>query len=250
MFQFARIVAAVTMVTLCVMSAAAMAQNKATPPPRVTIPLEVALIYHKLLNVTPNFDQLAQYSPKLDNVGSFGRDALLAQEKSNLEHVFKNTKRDQLIVIEQTMAIADIDPQAERLSMKNLDGDTPFTFEVGDTTYGVFIRNTDFIDPIKGAFQKIPSWSSLINNYQSKRHVIVELLLRPRGADDTNFTTYDDRTVKPIITDLIDLKIIDPRFTNNMLLHKRDEKAFAEATKLEALVDEDLSSDYIPSFSP
>jgi hypothetical protein len=251
MFKFSCLVATALIAGIIMgTSSPAIAQSiKAPPPPRMTIPLEVALVYHKLLNTPPNFDQLAQYSPKLENAGTFGREALLTQEKSTLENVYKNTKRDQLIVVQQAMAVDTINVEDQQISIKNLDGDTPFTFEVGPTTFGVFIRNTNFINPISAPFYKTPSWSTLAANQRAQRHVILELTLRPRGADEANFTTYDDRIVKPIIADLIDLKIIDPRFTENLLVHKRDEKAFIEATKLETLVDDELTSDVMPSFN-
>lgn len=217
--------------------------------PRVTIPLEVAMIYHKLINTTPDFQQLANYSPRLDKVGSFGRDALLAEEKSNLEDVFKKTRRDTLIIVRVPLAIDSYDSTAETISLKTLDGDTPFTFDVGNTTYGVFIRNASFVMPVSAPYLSNTNWGNIQILKNVNRLALVELTLKPLGADDADFTTFDDQTVKPILADVLDLKIFDPQYTDNMLLHKRDVKAFEQATKLERLVEDDLTTDQIPSFN-
>jgi hypothetical protein len=247
MLKFMRLCVGILALGLSAGTAPALAQS-ADSPPRVSIPLEVAMIYHKLINTAPNFDQLAQYSPRLTSVGTFGREAILAEEKSNLEDVYKKTRRDTLIIVRLPLAVQNYDSEAQTLSLKTLDGDTPFTFDVGATTYGVFIRNAAFVSPITTPYLGTANWGNIQILQNTNRLALVELTLKPLGADDANFKTFDDQTVKPILADLIDIKVFDPQYTDNLLLHKRDVKAFEQATKLERLVEDDLTSDQIPSF--
>ena len=207
-----------------------------------TIPLEVAMVYAKLLNARPAFDELAQNSPRLQDAPEFGRDALIAEEKAKLEKVFAQIKRNNLIITRLPMAIGSIAPSLQTLEFKGLDADTPFTYPVGPVTYGVFIRNAAAMtNPIQAPFFKGNDWSTLQSLSIGNQMPMVELTLKPMGADEQNFTTYQDDIVKPIIADLIEIRILDPKDNSHLLLSKRDEKAFAETNSdLEDLVQDDL----------
>lgn len=213
------------------------------PLPNVTIPLEVAMIYYKLLNTTPNFNMLALQSPRLANTSEFGRDALVTEEKVKLEKVYAAMKRDTQIVIREPMAISEIQPEQQIIKLKGLDGDTPFTYQVGNVNYGVFIRNATSMSPIRAPYFGTVEWSGLNTLFSERRHVLVEMRLKPMGADEENFTTYEDDVVKPIIADIVDLRIYNPEYTTSLLLNKRDEKVMAPPSKLENLVEEDLKND-------
>ncbi|HEY1095795.1 MAG TPA: hypothetical protein VGF14_00985 [Alphaproteobacteria bacterium] len=240
-------IASLTLGLLLTGQPASRAQTVEEAPPAVTIPLEVAMIYHKLLNTPPNFEQLVLYSPKLENAPEFGRQALIAQEKVNLERVYNQTKRDTLLVIREPMAIKAISMDAEQIELKRLDGDTPFTYNVGKTTYGVFLRNAgSMVLPIKSPYVQMVNWSTLAQLARVQKMVIVEMKLKPMGADDQNFTTFSDDIVKPILADVIDLRIYHPQMTESLLLHKRDEKAWSNTSNLEDLVEDDLKDDTLP----
>ena len=210
-----------------------------------TIPLEVAFIYAKLLNAQPDFQGLAASSPTVQNTPEFGRDALITQERHSLEQIFKTTKRDSLITVHDNFAIDTIAPSLQNLQFKGIDADTPFTFDAGNATYGVFIRNAaTLVTPLQAPFYKGSDWVTLQKLSLTRQPAIVEMTLQPLGADSANFTTFKDQIVKPIIADLIEIKVFDPADPSRVLLDKRDDKAFAKAnSQLENLVQDDVKDD-------
>jgi hypothetical protein len=231
---------------LCLSSVYAQSTTDNEPPPRVTIPLEVAMIYHRLLNTPPAFDQLAMNSPRLENTTEFGRNALLAEEKTKLEKVYGALKRNTPIVIRQPVLISSIDAIQRNLQLKGIDADTPFLFPVGNTTYGVFTRNAAaMVSPLQEPFYKGGiDWVTLKNLYTENQMVIAEMTFTPMGADEQNFTTYQDDVVKPILADMIELRLYHPTETQRLLLVKRDEKAFQDApSMLGNLVEDDLKEE-------
>lgn len=214
------------------------------PPPRITIPVEVAMIYHRLLNTAPSFEQLAIDSPRLKNTPEFGRNALVTDEKTKLEKVYGTITRDTLITIRQPVQIKTINETKQTLEFKNLDADTPFLFPVGTTTYGIFIRNAPaMVSPVQGPFYKGIDWRGLKDFYDENRLIIAEMTLKPMGADEHDFTTYQDDVVKPILADLIEIRLYNPQETNRLLMAKRDEKAFQSRTELGELVEDDLKEE-------
>lgn len=213
-----------------------------------TIPLEIALLHSKLLNSVPDYNALALASPKVQSSPEFGRAALIAEERSNLERVFKTVKRDNLIVIRQSFPIETIAPSLQTVEFKYLDSDTPFVYKVGDVNYGVFLRNaSSMILPMQAPFNRGGDWAALQKMALEKQSPLIELVLKPLGADNSNFTTYQDDVVKPLIADLIEVKVYDPVDTSQLLLSKRDNKAFTEANSaLENLVQDDLQDMMLP----
>lgn len=214
-----------------------------------TIPLEIAMIYHKLLNTNPDFNALARANPKIKNAPEFGREALVAEERANLQRVFQTVKRDNLIVIRQSFPIASIAPTLQTIEFKYIDADTPFVYSVGDVNYGVFIRNAaNMVQPMQAPFNRGGDWATLQKMSIDKKSPIIELILKPLGADQSNFTTYQDDVVKPLIADLVEIKVYDPIDTTVLLLSKRDDRAFAEAnSQLENLVQDDVKDMMLPS---
>ncbi len=217
-----------------------------------TIPLEVAMLYAKLLNVPPDFNALAKASPKIENTPEFGRDALITQERNALEGVFQATKRNSLITVRQNFAINSIAPSLQTIQFKDLDADSPINFEVANVTYGVFIRNAaSMVLPLQAPFYRGGDWAALQKMALDKKQPMIELTLKPLGADSANFTTYRDQIVKPIMADLIEIKLYDPLDATHLLLDKRDEKAFASTSStLENLMDDDLKDDTLPAADP
>jgi hypothetical protein len=179
------------------------------------------------LGTQPDYNTLINASPALQNAQNFGRDALAAQERINLEKIFQTVKRDNLITVRDHYVIDTIAPTLQTVQLKNIDADTPINFDVGPSTYGVFIRNAAaMVLPLQAPFNRGGDWAYLQKAAIDKKPLLVEMTLQPIGADKENFTTFEDQTVKPIIADLIEIKVYDPVQTNNLILSKRDEKAF------------------------
>lgn len=215
--------------------------NKQRP---ATLPIEVAMIHAKLSNTAPDFEQMAMESPAVQNADSFGREALLAEGKSTLEKVFKTLKRDTLIIVREAVPISESSPSEKTISFNGLDADTPLMFKVGDTTYGIFIRNAkDMVLPMQEPYYESGDWISLQRLTMEQASPLVELTLKPVGADPESFTTYQDDVVKPVIADLIEIKVYSPTDPTRVLLVKRDPKAYPEKTvgELEELVQDDLT---------
>lgn len=208
--------------------------------PQASIPIDVAMIYHKKINQEPDFSVIAKKSPFYQQAPDFAKDIILQQEIASLKKMYNDpNKMDNLIVFED-FSIAEVNQDQKTFRFENFDFNTHYTYDYNGKTYAVFIKNIDDYTNLPADGQAYP----VVRNaklYNSP--VAAELTLRPVSADKKPFMLYDDKEANLILADLIDLKLI--LYDSGKVFYHEVASKWEAKSRLDAIIkDLDLKSDF------
>lgn len=193
-----------------------------------SLPVEIKLLYMKLLNQTPDFDALIASNRSLNKVNdSFGQAALIAQQKSFLQNLYGKSGPQKNIFLSKKMVMNNANRDTRTLSLAPLNADEPIIMTMNDTEqYGVFLHNGALMETLVAPFE-FDDFSSLHNLTSSgKNKFDVHLTVKPIAADPNDFTLASGESVHVILADIVRVKILDP-FSGKLLIDKRFEDTAA-----------------------
>lgn len=187
-----------------------------------TLPIEVKILYYKLLGEIPDFAEIVNSNPALQKrKAEFGYEAILLEQKKMLETMYEDAGLHTMVHAKRRMIINEMKPNVRAIKLEPLRADQPFLFEVGPgDTYGVFVRNTAELHDLKEPFVSDNIISLYANFIGNLRNLNVEFILKPLAADSHGFTMPDGSNVKVILADVVEMRILDPN-GSEALLQKR-----------------------------
>lgn len=211
--------------------AAALFLSLLTPPPALaqdiapqaeTLPIEVALLYHKLLKQDPPYEQLIYSNQSLvKSADGFGQTALIGQQRSALQKMYEGLGDKTLIHSSYRMHMKGVVSDQRRLDLSGIDADIPLIYPLNDSNrYGVFIRNAREVTQLTPpyAFDNFPDLAFRFNT--GKVVLPVELTLKPVAADTKDFALGNGGRVHVILADVVQINVEDEQ-GKRVLLQKR-----------------------------
>lgn len=187
-----------------------------------TLPIEVALMYYKLLKEEPNFDFLVFASPafRKDPDKMSDENAVKAQ-RSALEKIYKSftpqTVFYAVMPVKMDMQLMD----TSTVELSGIEPDAPVIYDMTSSEkYGVFIRNARDTFKMSQPFEVIATDAILGLTPEQRKTMDAEMTLRPLASDREEFLTDDDERLRVIVADIVELKIYNEDHTK-LLLQKR-----------------------------
>lgn len=192
-----------------------------TPPFQEVLPVEVALMYHKLLERRPNLDVLVFANPSFRNNPEKIADAdAIRKERELLEAVYNSFDKDTVFFVEKNV---DVEVKPTNLSVVRVIGVEPyepFIYEMTDAEkYGIFIRNARDTLMLRPPFSQ-GLVANIVKQEDSSTEYIAEMVLKPLVADKEVYETEDGEKLKIIIADVVEIKLYD-KDKSRLLLQKR-----------------------------
>lgn len=219
-----------------------------------TLPLEIALIYHKLINSSPNFEEMAKYSPQYINSPEIGKDLILTKQANFIENLYQTIDEETPIFVIDNFIIDEIKDDSS-VADKNTPSEDPddenvlfrlpemsiklhYIYDFAGKTYIVFIRNAE-------NFQILEDTPTYVqNNFLSlarrKYKVGAELRLKPVAADVKPYIK-DGEPMRLILADFVLVRFIDNR-NNQVLWEKIDYTENTQQSPLDLFFEKELES--------
>ena len=187
-----------------------------------TTAIEVALVYHKLMDAEPDFAGYVQSNKSLqERENPALRRVLMRQQEKLLRDIYASINKETMIYAKPRILITamEMNQNYAGLSQRNLTAPIQYTLDNGET-YGVVIRNA------REALMLRPplvtgDFSTLYSNYvMSMRNIPMEMVLRPVLADPEEHVDNEGQKYKVLAADLLELRIRNVR-DGKLLLVKR-----------------------------
>lgn len=200
--MFIRLLA--TFFIICI-SSSSFALDEVGEAPDPTLPVEVALTYHKKVNETVDFEALARKSPIYLNAPAFAKKVLLHQEKNILKNTYDTINDKSRFIVFEDFKIKELNRDEAYFSFEEFDENAQYIYEYNGDVYAVFIRNID-------DYKKLPIREQtsfyIAQAAMNKTTIAAELALRPTFVDKKPFLLEDGRQANLILADLVDIKLI------------------------------------------
>jgi len=201
----------------------ALAQGPSTAEP--SLPVEVKLLYFKLLNRTPDYDDIIRNNPTFkDNPARLNNPVVLDQQRNMLKGLYDKTGLNQKLVIRKKLNFVSVDLSRRTAITQPITIDDPVIYRFSDTEkYAIFIRNPKDIETLKPPFEFDDFAAlNLISNYGADATMIVQ----PLAADPQDFTLKSGDVVHVILAKVTALSIDQPD-GSKLILDKRFDGAGA-----------------------
>lgn len=199
-----------------------------SPPYAETLPVEVSLMYSKLLKDTPNFDFLVFANPDFrKNIERYSDASAVKKEKAALEAIYNGFNEQTLFYSEKTVQMNLSDADIEVIKIRGIEPFEPIIYEMTSTDkYGLFIRNASSTLRLSPPFEVLEASRILDMPDDALAEVVAEMTIKPLVADREDFEIESDplmrrsKKVKVLVGDIVELKLFD-KDKEHLLLQKR-----------------------------
>lgn len=192
-------------------TAFAQQQQPVTPPMKDTVPIQVALMYDKLLNVQPDLVSLMELNPYFkEDPQRFGNEVMRQQQLDELKKMYDGFGKETVFLVKKRLTIKNVDSETKKVTMEGLTPDDPFIFDLTEKDrYGIFLRNPDQALTLESPYEFEEFY--LLYGYQTKGTTFpTEIVVRPVAADKEPFPLADGQSVKPVIADVVEITVLNP----------------------------------------
>jgi hypothetical protein len=193
------------------------------------LPIEISLIHAKLMNENPNLDYMVFSDPMFrDAKTSFSDTESIKQYRDKLQHVFSSFKVGKVIAISSFVAVK---PTEGETGIVGIEPDLPYVYKMNDNDmFGVFILNAKDTFTLKPPFEQGGLESLASYKEQQLKKMPVQMIIRPKVADREPYFLENGETVKPLISEIVELRILS-QDKRQILLSKRFKNWIPEVEK-------------------
>jgi len=172
-----------------------------------TTSFEIALLYHKMIGVTPDFTQLAKQSPVYIEAPEIGKDIILEDQEKHLEMLFYTlSKNKPIAIIDNLSATRHEEDGKEIYTLSEMDESLHYIYDLAGNAYIIFVRNASELKNLyKLSNRQRAEMQKIVN---SKVKVGAEIVLKPVAADVTP-VNYQNEEMHMILADISVLRLID-----------------------------------------
>lgn len=202
----------------------ARAQDPGVPPPQKeqSLPVEVALIYSRLLGQPVDYDALMVLNEtQATDKAAFGQAALRAYQREGLKKIYDSYGDDTVLYVRKRVIFDTVDSGLRTAKITNILSDEPFLYNLTATDrYGVFVVNAKELEEIKPPY-RYDDFPHLVSSGPGPTKTYpAEIILKPVAADTQPFTLKDGTSVKPLLTHIVDIMVFDEN-GKDIVIHKR-----------------------------
>ncbi len=186
-----------------------------------SLPIEIQLVYMKLLKQVPNYETLISSNSALKQANETEVDPIaFLKNKKLLTDLYDHAGMNTPIYGHGKLSVTNVDATTRIPTFKPPLSDEPlvFTTETGES-FGVFIRNTKTLETIQPPYVSINADELQKTIYSFPEGIPVDYVLKPIAADTKDYTTPDGKPVHVILADVIDLKVYTAK-GDYLILHK------------------------------
>jgi hypothetical protein len=211
-----------------------------------TTPLEVALLYYKLLHIDPPYDSFIYNNEGLlKKTDGFGQGTVLNQQRDIMHKIYDGFNDTSIITSSSKVTIVSSPMDTEIVTMTGIAPDLPLIYKLSNNDrYGIFIRNAKETGIVSPPYA-LEDFNKLVSSYNGLKNIApVELLLKPVVADAKPFRLNTGDDVKVVVADIVEMRILD-RKHQQVLLKKRF-KNWKPQEELKTEADSLVSPDLLP----
>ena len=188
-----------------------------------TLPIEVAMMYSKLLKEEPNFDFLVFANPAFrEDPGKFSDPEAIKAERAALEKLYKSFTPETVFFAEKEKLEIELpDEPPQSIKLRGLEPDLPFIYGMTESDrYGLFIRNAQDSFDMVAPYEKV-DWKALNElSEEDRTKLVAEVTLKPVASDRDPYKLEDETEVKIVLANLVELKLFTPD-KSKLLMQKR-----------------------------
>ncbi len=181
--------------------------------------LEVASMFYKLSNATPDFTSWAKETKAYIDAHHFDKEPVLKQQEIKLREVFYNTFEDQVLNIEIDLDLQNYSTIQEKLFLEEFSADTFFSYTLFGENYAIIVPNIEEYQKHNISNEHIIAFSG---GGDPVSLGVAELEIRPLSADQNKPLNIDGTDYWIMIGKINALTIWDMQ-RMNILLTSRDE---------------------------
>ncbi|MDB5478252.1 MAG: hypothetical protein JWM96_747 [Alphaproteobacteria bacterium] len=197
------------------------------------LPLEIGLLYNKLLERTPNYDSLLASNPSLRRGSpSYVGDARLVEQKIFLQGLYNSYSANTPMVVSRFLKVEEVNTQLRSALLQTIEMDDPVIYQIGGENYGIFLRNGKAISALAPPYEF--DNFDMLQSYteKGKGPVRASILIRPVAADPEDFIMPSGAKIHVILAEAMAVEITAPR-EKRIIVYKKFEVAPRDANALE-----------------
>lgn len=188
-----------------------------------TLPIEVNLMYLKLSKKDPNFDFLVFADPTFrDKEQRYSDSDNIKKQRDALQALFDSFNKDTVFYAEKTINLDAYFANNNTIKLEGIEPYEPILYPVTPTdVYGIFIRNARDTLRLRPPFEYgVPSALMMIEAEKLK-NLPVEMTLKPLVADVEPFYLEENKPIKVLVADIVEVKVYKDAEKTSLLLQKR-----------------------------
>lgn len=187
-----------------------------------TLPIEIKMLYYKLLNRTPDYYEIIYSNPEFqNNRHKFGQEVLVNQQHMLLQKLYNEAGKSKQLYVQKPMMASSMSFKGRSILFEPIAIDDPILYKVSDTdVYGIFLRNGNLLASLAPPYEFDDFVSLEGAHMMQKGRFNVQLVLEPVAADPTPFILDNGTSVNVILADIVELKLLEDR-DQKLLLYKR-----------------------------
>lgn len=213
---------AVAMPGISPVMAPAIAQDMRPPVDAPPLPIEIKMLYMKLLGQKPDYDAIIQSGAAYqENPARFANQAIMDQQRGMLKELYDRAGPDHAFVVQKDMKFMNVDVAARTADTQPIPFDEPIVFSMSpDEKYGLFLRNSKEIEHLSPPyeFDELLALRGMagIDGYLAP----VRLTVVPLAADPEDFPLANGDKVKVILAKIVAINV-DSMEGDRLVLSKK-----------------------------
>ena len=198
-------------------------QEVVLPPFAETLPIEINLMYLKLSKKEPNFDFLVFANPSFRQTEQRVSDSdNIKKERDALQAMFESFTPNTVFYAEKNINLDAYFANNNTIKTEGIEPYDPILYPVTPTdVYGIFIRNARDTLRLRPPFEYGTPSSLMMVEEDKLKDLPAEMTLKPLAADIEPYYTEDNKPIKVIVADIVEIKIYKDKEKTTLLLQKR-----------------------------
>lgn len=206
---------------LCLLAFLCTGAPAQSAAPQTALPIEIKMLYLKLLNREPDYDTIIRENPAyIADPRRFDNPVIMEQQRAMLKNLYNKSGKSQRLQVYKTIGYDYPDSDARTITTRPIPITDPVIFRVSPTdVYAVFIRNPKDLETLAPPFE-YDNFVWLKTAFNNEMNTL--LTLQPLAADPEDVTLPSGETVHVVLAKVVRLSLDDPT-GDRLLLDKKFE---------------------------
>ena len=207
--------------TTLMLASPALAQPVKPPAVETALPIQMKMLYLKLLNRQPDYEAVIRENPTYQkDPNRFANATVMEQQRKMLQSLYDQAGTAQKILVRKPLQFTNVDPDQRTAILKDPGLDDPVVFRLGEgDTYALFIRNFADIKNLAAPYE-FDDFENLMGTAMGSKPVPAILTIQPIAADPEDFVLNTKEKVHVILGRVTALSF-EQKNGERLLLDKR-----------------------------
>lgn len=174
-----------------------------------SLPIEVSMMYSKLIKEEPNFDFLVFANPVFrNNPDKYADPEQIKVARNGLEKLYKSFNADTVFYAEKDVEVRMEADEGDVVHVRGIEPYEPIKYDLTDTEkYGVFIVNARETLNIEAPYEAKDLVALVSLPEKERKHLVAEITYKPLTVDRENFALESGEQVKVLVANIVELKL-------------------------------------------